>query len=227
MLSFKKRREKWERRRRREALGGFLRVVRGAESTPELIQRVAESRFYMKCCAALAKKDQNRAGALPGLRRELEQEARLRGYPIKDIKRRLARVAGVLGIDAARKRQVGLQADYYRELDVSAGAGDKEVKEAYHRMARKTHPDAAGGEMERFIPVHEAYEALSDPARRRQYDESRKHEMHLGWSENEQSHAAAGVPPPRRSRLKGYISLLTLIILAMIAAAFIVDAILF
>jgi DnaJ-class molecular chaperone len=62
--------------------------------------------------------------------------------------------------------------DYYRILGVDRNADEKAIKSAYRRLARKYHPDVAKGKdgAERFKEVTEAYEVLSDPAKRRRYD---------------------------------------------------------
>jgi DnaJ-class molecular chaperone len=63
--------------------------------------------------------------------------------------------------------------DYYKILGVSRGADEKEIKSAYRRLARKYHPDVNPGDKsaeERFKQISEAYEVLSDPHKRAQYD---------------------------------------------------------
>src|SRR5262247_1259459 len=61
--------------------------------------------------------------------------------------------------------------DYYRTLGVDRKADDKTIKSAYRRLARKHHPDVAKGkDAERFKEIAEAYEVLSDPDKRRRYD---------------------------------------------------------
>lgn len=64
--------------------------------------------------------------------------------------------------------------DYYAILGVPRSASEKEIKAAYRRLARKHHPDVNKGQAQaeaRFKEVGEAYEVLSDPQKRRQYDE--------------------------------------------------------
>ena len=63
--------------------------------------------------------------------------------------------------------------DYYRILGVDREADAGEIKRAFRRLARETHPDANPGDSQaeaRFREVAEAYEVLSDPDRRRSYD---------------------------------------------------------
>jgi molecular chaperone DnaJ len=63
--------------------------------------------------------------------------------------------------------------DLYQVLGVSADATQEDIKRAFRRLARAHHPDMNGGDPEaerRFKEVNLAYETLSDPAKRRQYD---------------------------------------------------------
>jgi len=59
--------------------------------------------------------------------------------------------------------------DHYQTLGVSKQADAKEIKNAYRRLAGKHHPDKGGSE-EEFKKVQKAYETLSDPNKRAEYD---------------------------------------------------------
>jgi curved DNA-binding protein CbpA len=62
--------------------------------------------------------------------------------------------------------------DYYSLLGLTRDASQEEIKRAYFEAARKLHPDTntAAGETELFLDVQQAYEVLSNPNRRMQYD---------------------------------------------------------
>lgn len=87
--------------------------------------------------------------------------------------------------------------DYYKILDVEPTADDKAIKTAYRKLARKYHPDVSkeAGAEDKFKEASEAYEVLSSPEKRAEYDEIRKYgrqgrpfQPPPGW----QSRAGAG-----------------------------------
>ena len=59
--------------------------------------------------------------------------------------------------------------DHYETLGISRDASEQEVKRAFRKLASKHHPDK-GGDQEEFKRIQGAYEVLSDPDKRAQYD---------------------------------------------------------
>lgn len=59
--------------------------------------------------------------------------------------------------------------DYYSTLGISKNATQDEIKKAYRKMAAQYHPDK-GGDTAKFQEIQKAYETLSDPSKKHQYD---------------------------------------------------------
>ena len=66
-----------------------------------------------------------------------------------------------------------VEKDHYATLGVAKDASAADIKKAYRKLARDLHPDTNPGGEERFKEVSEAYDVLSDNAKRREYDEQR------------------------------------------------------
>jgi curved DNA-binding protein len=91
--------------------------------------------------------------------------------------------------------------DYYTTLGVPRTATEKEIKQAFRRLARKHHPDVNPGDKAaeaRFKEINEAYEVLGNPDSRRKYDE-----LGANWRQYEQASRGAGGPGPTGGRQAG------------------------
>ncbi len=84
--------------------------------------------------------------------------------------------------------------DYYETLGVPRTAKDDDIKKSFRKLAREFHPDVAKDKKraeEKFKEINEAYEVLSDPAKRKKYDE-----LGANWKSG-----AEFRPPPGHERI--------------------------
>lgn len=68
--------------------------------------------------------------------------------------------------------------DYYKTLQIEKNASQEEIKKSYRKLAQKYHPDKPTGDEAKFKEINEAYETLSDPAKRANYDSGGSHNFH-------------------------------------------------
>ena len=64
--------------------------------------------------------------------------------------------------------------DFYNTLGVNRSASDKDIRQAFRKLARQFHPDVNQGDKvaeSKFKEINEAYEVLSDSQKRRRYDQ--------------------------------------------------------
>jgi len=82
--------------------------------------------------------------------------------------------------------------DYYQILGVARDADAGEIKKSFRKLAREFHPDVAKDKKraeEKFKEINEAYEVLSDPSKRKKYDE-----LGADWKSGADFRGAAGQP---------------------------------
>ena len=88
--------------------------------------------------------------------------------------------------------------DYYKVLGIDRAESPQGIHAAYRKLAKQCHPDVVGGDSkERFQGIQQAYEVLSDPDKRKNYDAS------IGRGRREGTSGVAPEPlvtPPYRSR---------------------------
>src|SRR3954463_5141912 len=80
--------------------------------------------------------------------------------------------------------------DYYTALGVPRNASQEDIKRAFRKLARQFHPDVAKDKKTaeaKFKEINEAYEVLSDPVKRKRYDE-----LGADWKQG----ASGGFRPP-------------------------------
>jgi curved DNA-binding protein len=88
--------------------------------------------------------------------------------------------------------------DYYKTLGVSKNASAEDIKKAYRKLARKLHPDLNPNDKEahkKFQQINEANEVLSDPEKRKKYDQYGEHWKHADQYEQakqQQGHQTFG-----------------------------------
>jgi curved DNA-binding protein len=86
--------------------------------------------------------------------------------------------------------------DYYEVLGVPREASEDDIRKSFRKLARQYHPDVAKDKKvaeEKFKEINEAYEVLSDPAKRRKYDE-----LGANWKQG-----AEFRPPPGWQGMRG------------------------
>ena len=70
--------------------------------------------------------------------------------------------------------------DYYETLGINKSASKDEIKKAFYKLAQKYHPDKKGGNEAKFKQVNEAYQVLSDDAKRSKYEQFGSGFEHMG-----------------------------------------------
>lgn len=117
--------------------------------------------------------------------------------------------------------------DPYLLLEVPHTASIDDIKKAYRRLAKKWHPDKNGGSKvaeEMFKKIKAAYDCLIDPIKRAAEDLKRKHREQAEAAKKAEAERQARAwtysqPPPDRSGISPWATVLALIALVFIVAA--------
>jgi DnaJ-domain-containing protein 1 len=148
----------------------FVRKLCLLPDTPALIRFVAGDEDYLLLCSRIVNASADDALVF----QPLEKICRAHSLDIHILKEKLTPVALALGLTVSSENQN----DYYEMLGVPLDADADDIKTAFRKRVREVHPDT-GGEMadsgREFIHLKAAYQILSDPALRAQYDETLQH----------------------------------------------------
>lgn len=193
----------------------FVRQLCSLPDTPALIQFVAGDEEYLMLCSRIVNASAGDAHIL----QQLTEIGRKHGLDFHVLKEKLTPVALALGLAVSSESQ----SDYYELLGVAWDADAADIKKAFRKRARKVHPDTCGqvtDSGQEFIHLKAAYQILSDPVLRRQYDETLQH-VNL-WKEKADPTIAQNTDQKRPDRTKIFYQLAVLFLL-MILVVFILD----
>jgi curved DNA-binding protein CbpA len=148
----------------------FVRQICLLPDTPALIQFVAGDEDYLLVCSRVVNAPAGDASVL----KELTEIGRKHGLDFQVLKEKLTPVALALGLVVSSENQ----SDYYELLGVPWDADAADIKKAFRKRVRKVHPDTSAemtDSSREFIHLKAAYQILSDPVSRAQYDETLQH----------------------------------------------------
>jgi curved DNA-binding protein CbpA len=195
----------------KKLLTRFIRQICALPDTPSLIQFIAGDEDYLVICSAIID-DANTDTQFAQLLTEICLK---HGLDFRVLKEKLTPVSHAIGLALPSGKQI----DYYELLGVSLDTGAHDIKKAFRQKARGVHPDTSSQgtkSSQEFIQLKAAYQILSDPVLRQQYDQN-LHPIEL-WKEKANQTMIQKRPAPS----KIFYQLATLFLL-LIIAVFIFD----
>jgi curved DNA-binding protein CbpA len=142
----------------------FILKLRFLPDTPALIQFVAGDEDYLLLCSRIANDSNDHSPEL----QPLKDICRKQEFDFHVLKETLTPVARAFGL-------VEDKSDYYELLGVSRDADPSEIKKAFRKKVIEVHPDTGdqiSDSGREFISLQTAYQILSDPLLRQQYEEN-------------------------------------------------------
>ena len=195
----------------KKLLTRFIRQLCPLPDTPSLIQFVAGDEDYLGICAAIVDDASNDTPIV----QRLTEVCLRHGLDFRLLKEKLTPVGQALGLALPS----GKQHDYYELLGVALDADAHDIKKAFRQKARGVHPDTSSQgtkSSQEFIQLKAAYQILSDPILRQQYDEN-LHDVNL-WKEKANQTVIQKQPAPPKIFYQ-----LAFLFLLLIMAVFIFD----
>ena len=150
-------------------ISGFVREIKNAPDTPWLIQWVAAEASRMILCDAVVNVNKDQGEPLYN---QLMAHCRNEGISFQNLQDPLQMVARSLGLVISKT-----QVNFYDLLSVPPDVDTSQIRKAYRQKAYDMHPDTrkdGRADTAEFISLRAAYETLSDPVLRAQYDQSRR-----------------------------------------------------
>ena len=148
----------------KKLLTRFVWKLRFLPDTPALIQFVAVDEDYLLLCSRIVNAPNDRSRDL----QLLEDLCRKQEFDFQVLKEKLTPVARAFGLAED-------ESDHYELLGVSRDADPDEIKKAFRKRVLQVHPDTGdqkNNSSQEFIHLKAAYQILSDPFLRQQYDEN-------------------------------------------------------
>ena len=136
------------------------------KDTPDLIQWVAQDSNRMLLCMVVMENYDD--APVFTLVNELEDSCRMQRVTVEQLRERIAPVARSLGLTSSMSKE-----DYYGILGIAPDSDEARIRSAFRAKAHRIHPDKLGRgnpNTDKFINLNIAYQTLSDPELRRQYD---------------------------------------------------------